>query len=57
MFVVVISIFKGVYVSLSIEWNPGLIPRIFNSSVDYVKACIISLSRLFFIDVVSMALQ
>ena len=56
-FLVVIFSFKAVDDSLSMKWNPGWIPRLFKSSVKDVKALIISLSLLFFIDVVSMKLQ
>ena len=35
--------------SLSMMWNPGLIPRLFKSAVNYVKARIIYLSLLLFI--------
>ena len=57
MFMVVIVSFKAVYVSLSMKWKPGLTLWIFKSSVNVVKAFIISLSLLFFIAVVRMALQ
>ena len=43
MYMVVIVSFKAVDDSLSIKWNPGLIPRIFKYSVNYVKASIIYL--------------
>ena len=48
---------KSVDASLSMKWKPGLIPRRFKSSVNDVKDIIIYLSILFFIAVVSMALQ
>ena len=57
MFMEFIVIFKAVYASLYMEWKPGLIPQIIKSSVNYVKALIIPLSLLFFIDVVRMKLQ
>ena len=57
MFMEVIVSFKAVYASLSMKWKPGLIPQIFKSSVNDVKALIIPLSPLLFIAVVSMALQ
>ena len=57
MFIVVIFSFKVIDASFSIKWKPGWIPRIFKSSVNDVKALIISLSLLLFIDVVRMALQ
>ena len=53
---VVIFIFKAVDASLSMKWKPGLIPRLFKSSVKSVKARIISLSLLLLIYVVSMKL-
>ena len=53
----VIVVFKAVDASLSMIWKPGVIPQNFISSVNYVKARIISLSLLFFIAVFSMALQ
>ena len=43
MFMVVIVIFKAVYVSLSMKWKNGLIQRLFKYSVKYVKTCIIYL--------------
>ena len=49
--------FKAVDDLSSMKWKPGWIPWIFKSSVKYVKALIISLSLLFFISVVRMALQ
>ena len=57
MFMVVIVGFKAVDASLSMKWKPGLIPLIFQSSVNDVKYLIISLSLLFFVVVVSIALQ
>ena len=57
MFMVVIFIFKAVYDSLSTKWKPGLILRIFNSSVNYVKDRIISLSIILLTSIVRMALQ
>ena len=39
------------------KWKPGLIPRLFKSSVNYMKAPIIYLSLLLFISVIRMALQ
>ena len=57
MSMVVIVILKDVDASLSMKWNHGLIPRIFKYSVNYVKACIISLSLILFIAVVGMVLQ
>ena len=57
MFMEVIVIFKSVDDSLSINWKTGLIPRIFKSSVKYMKAHIISLLLLFFIVVFRMVLQ
>ena len=55
--VVIISIFKYVDDSLSMKWNPGLIPRILKSVVNSVKACIISLSLLVSIAVFRVALK
>ena len=57
MFMVAIVRFKAVDVSLSVKWRPGLIPRIFKSSVNDVKSLSISLSLLFFVAVFRMALQ
>ena len=54
---VLIVIFKYVDALLSIKFNPGLIPQILKYSVNYVKACIISLSLLLLIDVVRMESQ
>ena len=54
---VVIAIFNSVDASLSMKWNPWLIPRIFKSVVNYVKGLIISWLLLFFIAVVIMELQ
>ena len=45
-------IFNAVDSSLSMISNPGLIRRILNSVVNYVKECIISFSLLSFISVV-----
>ena len=39
------------------KWKPGSIPRLLKSSVNAVKALIISLSLILFIAVVSMELQ
>ena len=57
MFMIVIASFKVVDSSLSMIWKHGLIPRPCKSSVNDVKALIISLSLLFLIDVVRMKLQ
>ena len=57
MSMVFISIFKAVYASFSMKWNPGLIPRLFKSSVNSVKDRIISMSLLLLVSVVIMALQ
>ena len=57
MFMEVIVIFKFVDASLSMKWNPGSIPRLLKSSVNSVKAFIIYLSLLVFIDLVSMELK
>ena len=57
MFMVFIIIFKAADDSLSIKCNHGLIPQIFKSLVNSVKAHIISLSLLFLVSVVSMTLQ
>ena len=57
MSMVGIVILKAVGASLSMKWNPGLIPWIFKSSVNYANACIISFSLLFFINAVRRALQ
>ena len=54
MSMVSIVIFKAFDASLSMKWNPGLVPWIFKSSVNSVKARIIYLSLILFIDVVSM---
>ena len=51
MSMVAITIFKAVDSSLSMNWNPGLIPQLFNYVVNSMKAPIISLSLLFFIAV------
>ena len=56
IYMVVMAILKAIDDSLSIIWNPELIPRILNSVVNYVKDCIIQLSLLFFIAVVRIAL-
>ena len=53
----VIVIFKVIDASLSMKWKPGLIPQLLKSSVNDVKALIISLSLLFLIAVVRMVLQ
>ena len=42
---------------LSMKWNPGLIPRPFKYVVAFMKVRIISLSLLFLVSVVRMALQ
>ena len=55
MSMVVIEFFKAVDASLSLKWNPRLIKWILKSLVNSAKAHIISLSLLFFIDVVMMA--
>ena len=57
MSMVAIVIFTAVDAKLFMKWKPGLILSTFISSVNYVKDRIISLSFLFFIDVVMMALQ
>ena len=57
MSIVVILIFKAVDVSLTMKWNPGLIPRLFKSSANSAKASIIYLPLLFLIAVVRIALQ
>ena len=57
MFMFVIVSFKAVDFSLSMKWKAGWIHRLFKSSFNGVKAFIISLSLLLFIDVVRMALQ
>ena len=57
MSMVVIAIFKVVGASFSMKWNPSLIPQLFKSPVSSVKACIISMSLLFFISSVRMTLQ
>ena len=57
MSMVVIAILKAAHDSLSMKWNTGLIPWIFNSPVNSVRACVISLSLLFFIAVVMMPLK
>ena len=54
MLMEVIVIFKAVDVSLSVKWKPGFITWILKSSVNDVKALIISLSLIFFVAVVSM---
>ena len=54
---VVIVSFNAVDALLSMKWKPGMIPRLFKSSVNYVKSLIVSLSIQFFIYVVSMVLQ
>ena len=43
LFMEVISIFKYVYASLYMKYKPGLIPRLFKSSIKSVKAWIIYL--------------
>ena len=48
---------KVVDASLSMKWNPGLIPRIFKSSVSSTKAFIIYFSLLLLIAVVRISLQ
>ena len=57
MFMFGIVIFKAVDALLSMKWKPGLITWLLKSSVNDVKALIISLSLLFFVAVVRMALQ
>ena len=57
MFMVAISRFKALDALLSMKKKPGLVPRLLKSSVNYVKALIISLSPILFIAVVRMALQ
>ena len=57
MLMVVIVIFKAVDASISMKWKPGLIPRLFKSSGNYVKACIVSFSLLFFVDVFWVVLR
>ena len=57
MFMVIFFSFKALDSSLFMKWKSGLIPRIFKSSVNYVKALVISLLLLLFIAVVSMVLQ
>ena len=57
MFMVVIFILKVVDASLSMKWNPELIPRLFKSSVNSVKSCIIYLSLILLISVVRMSLK
>ena len=57
IFMVVIVSFRAVYASLSMKWKPRLIPWLLKSSVNYVKALIISLSPLFFITVVRTTLK
>ena len=52
-----IVILKALYYSLSMKWKPGLIPRIFKSSVNDVKSLIVSFSLLLFVAVVRMELQ
>ena len=54
---VAMAIFNASDDSLSMKWNPGFIPRVFKYVVNFVKACIISLSLLVFIAVVIMTLQ
>ena len=57
VFFVFIVRFNVVDALLSMKWKTGWIPRPFKSSVKYVKDVIISLSLLFFVAVVSMALK
>ena len=57
MSIVIVAILKYVDASFSMKCNPGLIPWIFNSVVNDVKARIIYLSVLLFVYVVMMALQ
>ena len=54
---VVIVILKAFDASLSMKCNPGLITRILKSSINSLKASIISLSIILFIDVVRMSFQ
>ena len=57
MSMVVIAIFKVVDASLSMKWNPGLIPRIFKDSINYVQTHIITMSLLSLMSVVWISLQ
>ena len=57
MSMVGIYVFKAIDASLSMKWNPGLILCLFKYSVKSVKYCIISLSLLFFINVVGVEFQ
>ena len=43
IFMFFIVVIKAVDASLSIKWNPELIPRILKSSVNSIKALIVSL--------------
>ena len=52
-----IVILKALYYSLSMKCKPGLITRIFKSSVNDVKSLIVSFSLLLFVAVVRMELQ
>ena len=49
--------FTAVDASLSMIWNPGLIPRLFKSVVQSVNKRIISLLLMLFVSVVRMAFQ
>ena len=57
MSMVVIVILKAIDYSLSMTWNYGLIPHLFQSSVNSVKDRIISMSLLFFVAVVRITLK
>ena len=57
MFMVFIFRFKAVDASLSMEWKPGWIPRLFKSLIKDVKDLIISVSLIFLISVVRISLQ
>ena len=57
MFMEVIVIFKAVDESLSMKWKPGLIPCLFKSLVNDVKAVILSLLLLLFVALVNITSQ
>ena len=57
MSMVVIVILKGVDAALAIKWDSGFIPRVFKTSINSMKALIISFSLLFFVAVVRVELQ
>ena len=57
MFTVVMTIFNDVDSLTTIKWNPGFITQLFKSVVNYMEACIIYLSILFFIAAIRMELQ